>query len=83
MLSFTFDSTDTATRSVVGAGAVVVTGLLLWSMLSGKLMILNNIWPWFKETDGFEWLNDTAVPHIAETIEQGRRGAIEGFVSAH
>lgn len=59
LLSFTFDSTDTATRSVVGAGALVVTGLLLWSILSGKLRILERLWLPLKNTDTFERLEES------------------------
>ncbi|KZV76515.1 hypothetical protein PENSPDRAFT_731113 [Peniophora sp. CONT] len=80
LLSFTFDSTDTATRSVVGAGAAVVTGLLLWSILSGKLMILDNFWLPIQNTDAFEWLEETAS-RTAKTMKKGKTAAIERLSS--
>ncbi|VDC05706.1 unnamed protein product [Peniophora sp. CBMAI 1063] len=80
LLSFTFDSTDKATRVVVGAGAVLVTGLLLWSILSGKLMILNRIWPWIQQTDAYEWFEESILS-VARTATNFRSVAITNLLT--
>ncbi|KZV64936.1 hypothetical protein PENSPDRAFT_756880 [Peniophora sp. CONT] len=45
LLCFTFDSTDTATRVVVGVGTLVVTGLLflLWGVQSGAFISMGSM----------------------------------------
>ena len=72
ILSFTFDSTDIATRSIVAVGAFVVTGLLLWSICTGKLMIMNKFWLPLMNTVAFESVVDAGV-YTAQAVREAKR----------
>ena len=76
MLSFTFDGTDTVTRRVVGASAIIVIGLLIWIVISGKLMILERIWVPFVKSDVIEQFTDT-VKAAVECLSEYKDVALE------
>ncbi|VDC05707.1 unnamed protein product [Peniophora sp. CBMAI 1063] len=81
ILSFTFDSTDIATRSIVAVGASVVTGLLFWSICSGKLMLMNKIWLPLANTLVVECVID-AVLHVSGVAGEKKRACTEKLRSA-
>ncbi|KZV76516.1 hypothetical protein PENSPDRAFT_422289 [Peniophora sp. CONT] len=78
ILSFTFDSTDAATRGIVAAGAVVVTGLLFWSIFSGKLMLMDKLWLPIANSYAVEYLVDTTLNVSWVMVEKKR--AIAGKI---
>ncbi|KZV72131.1 hypothetical protein PENSPDRAFT_371432 [Peniophora sp. CONT] len=81
LLSFTLDKTDTVTQIVMGIGAAIVIGLLLWSILSGKLMMLEKIWFSFKRTILFDHLEE-AFLDIAQAARKARRFAMTNWLSS-
>lgn len=74
-MSFTFDSTDSATRSVVAVGACVVTGLLLWSICTGKLLIMYRLWLPIANSTAVEYFIDMSA-HVAEAMAAKKRTVV-------
>ncbi|KZV72698.1 hypothetical protein PENSPDRAFT_683442 [Peniophora sp. CONT] len=74
LLCFTFDSTDIASRLVVGAGSLVVTGwlFLLWGVTSGQFeLVLVKVWGAFERSYLYGWLED-ALPEVADAADRYR-----------
>ena len=60
----------------MAVGAGVVIGLLLWSICSGKLMLVDTLWAPMANTAAVEFLVDLAM-HVAEVAVEAKHTAAQ------